>query len=371
MSEKDKSSNLSNNIYKEEKGNVRVSEGKNRETSEESGLSKQNFVTEKKMESFADIGSFYKNKEHPEVLVVGPGGKKGMIELGCLLYLIQTFDVMKKIRYAAGCSVGSIILLLLICDFSILDIIEYAYEANLMDGLKVKFDNIKMNAGLMDIGILKERLNKLITIKFGYVPTLCQLYEYSRIHFTCVSYDLTNKCVKYYDEEKYPHVCCTDAVSFSCNIPFVFYRKEHEGSTMIDGAFGNPYPIDVYDNGKRNILGIYLGENTEKKKQTPDNYDIIKYLDDIIHAPINEIRNIKMDQCKGESFNVCLEHIDNDLLGIDSPITEKQMMLYLGYNLAYDIFSKKITPQHNMNIRHDPKDFSIETIKKKLYHCTS
>ena len=33
---------------------------------------------------------------------------------------------------------------------------------------------------------------------------------------------------------------------------------KYRDHVYIDGAFGNPYPIDQFDDGKRNILGLYI-----------------------------------------------------------------------------------------------------------------
>ena len=66
---------------------------------------------------------------------------------------------------------------------------------------------------------------------------------------------------------------------------------------MSDGAFENPYTIDIYDDGKNNILGIYI---TSKQHYNKENG--LWYFHSIIHSPINELRkriiNNSSDKCK-------------------------------------------------------------------------
>ena len=61
----------------------------------------------------------------------------------------------------------------------------------------------------------------------------------------------------------HPEVSCIDATLFSMNIPFLFHKLIYQGKHHVDGVLANPYPVDFYDNGETNILGIYLKNKQE------------------------------------------------------------------------------------------------------------
>ena len=62
-------------------------------------------------------------KWFPDVIVLGPGGMKGFLELGCLLPF-QKLKILDNIKIMVGVSVGSIILLLYMLGYSVEDIIQ-------------------------------------------------------------------------------------------------------------------------------------------------------------------------------------------------------------------------------------------------------
>jgi len=53
----------------------------------------------------------------PDIVILGPGGIKGFLELG-VLYALQNNNLLENVHTYVGVSVGSIISLLLVCGFA-------------------------------------------------------------------------------------------------------------------------------------------------------------------------------------------------------------------------------------------------------------
>ena len=60
----------------------------------------------------------------PDIIVLGPGGSKGYIQLGALLRL-ELDNLLSNVVQYVGCSVGAIISLLMVVGYSANDIINY------------------------------------------------------------------------------------------------------------------------------------------------------------------------------------------------------------------------------------------------------
>ena len=179
--------------------------------------------------------------------------------LGALSYFEKT-GFTDDVDTIIGCSVGTMIGVLMVAGYNILEIISEAADVDLFrDMNSIDLRKIKENTGVINNNIVRDRLSILLEAKFGMVPTMEQLYLATGICFCATTFNLTDKIPVYITADTHPHMSAVEVVLLSINIPFFLYRLAHEGCTYIDGAFGNPYPIDVYDDGNTNILGIYLG----------------------------------------------------------------------------------------------------------------
>ena len=68
----------------------------------------------------------------PNVLVLGPGGIKGFAELGALIFL-ESVNYIDSIDTIVGCSVGSVIGLLLIIGYSATEILSEVIQSSIFD----------------------------------------------------------------------------------------------------------------------------------------------------------------------------------------------------------------------------------------------
>src|SRR5690606_3829395 len=117
---------------------------------------------------------------------------------------------------------------------------------------------------------------------------------------------------------------CLDVVMCSINIPIIFYEMQHNGKKYIDGAFGNPYPVDYFDNGEHNVLGIFM-------KSTAHDDNISDYLstivDSILYQRVSDIIQKSSDKCR----HIILETHCSGFIGYNLTSHDKTEMLIFGH----------------------------------------
>lgn len=289
----------------------------------------------------------------PEIVVLGPGGYKGFLELGALLHL-EKEHFLSDVQTYVGVSVGAVVGLLLVSGYSVVDIIAEAVETNLFQDVShLNFEEIKTNTGLISNDSIKAKLSQMVTKKFGFVPTLNQLYMATGLVLVTVSMNIDTNTPEYFSKETEPALSCIDSVLLSMNIPFLFYKMRYKGCVFIDGAFGNPYPVDLYDDGKRDILGIYI--ETEDESASPISY-LYRILNSSIHQIKDRIRRSSSSRCR---HLVLKSHII-DVTGITVDIKAKSDMIMAGHRTAENFVRQLSAPP--VTKKDDPEEEDIVII---------
>lgn len=228
----------------------------------------------------------------PDTLVLSSGGLKGYLHLGALkvLYNNQHLDNVKNI---IGCSVGSVIGLLILVGYDIDEIIESTLSTNILSSFsQIDIFKIRQNMGIIDTKEIKNQLEELVCNKLSYVPTMKELYEFSDINFMVVGSNLTNQSCQIFSHTNYPDVSCIDIILISSNIPGIFYQIKKGQNIYADGGLSNPFPIDVLDDNKHEILGLYIESN---EKSFGERGSAWWFFNSIIDFPIKSLvdKNIK------------------------------------------------------------------------------
>ena len=141
----------------------------------------------------------------------------------------------------------------------------------------------------------------------------------------------------------HPELSCVKATIMSCCIPFLFQQYKYKGNIYIDGALTNPYPIDIFDDGKTPILGIYIvGDAGES------NEGVSWYFKMVINSPINELRrriiSASSPACKHIKLmcndpNVNPLEVDDDIIG---------KLIHMGHTQA-EIFVNSLKNNNSNN----------------------
>ncbi|MEO6066740.1 MAG: patatin-like phospholipase family protein [Gemmatimonadales bacterium] len=282
---------------------------------------------------------------YPRVLVIGPGGLKGLKALG-FLSPIEDSGVLEFVDSYCGVSVGSLICLLIICGYPIREIVGEAVKMDIFKEVgSFDFRSVMENKGFISSEPVRKRLTQLVINKFGNIPTLYGLYMMTGKAFISVTLNATDETCVMLNPFDNQNMSCVDATMFSMNVPFVFYQLVHNGKTYVDGALANPYPVDYFDDGETNILGIYMKTTQPKNNPTPHSSGIIlqrveesakipigSYYSRMIHSLFDHryynIVNHASDKCK----HVCLNVAPDDMFGFNVSMENKASMLIEGFN---------------------------------------
>jgi len=271
----------------------------------------------------------------PEILVLGPGGIKGVLALGALVSL-QSEGMLSEVTTYVGVSVGAIISLLLVVGYKVTEIISEAADANIFEDISsVSWKDVKENFGLVSSAPIKRKLTRSIMEKFGYIPNLEQLYHSTGLKLVCVTANLDKECPEYMSYETEPYISCVDAVMYSMNIPIIFYKLKYKGCVYVDGALANPYPVDEYDDGVANILGVYI-ESTRRTNEEPSDSTTTMYIHKLIQFTMSRLREQIIKTCSENCKHLCLRShiVDSTGLMIDAYL--KADMILDGYQRAQE-----------------------------------
>lgn len=193
-----------------------------------------------------------------DTLVIGPGGTKGFIFLGCINYL-NGKKLLDNINRYMGVSVGSVICLLLNCGYTEMNILTIAEDINLFDTSSVKsISDMFTSTGIFSLSNLRTKFEKFIFDKLGKIPTLKELYEITGKEFIAVTVNVSKDIPEaiYLNYKNYPNLSCSEACIMSCNIPGAFGKHLYEGNLYIDGALGDPYPVHYESTEKTRVIGL-------------------------------------------------------------------------------------------------------------------
>jgi predicted acylesterase/phospholipase RssA len=218
----------------------------------------------------------------PDTLVLGPGGIRGFMELGALLAFEQEGH-LNDITTVVGVSVGALIGLLFTAGLTVGEIIDTALHVDFFEDVESiiqilksdkpynafsRFPTVRDRKGLLSNDVVKKELQRQLIAKFGFTPSLHQLYLATGIKFIATSMNLRQRQPVYLSYETDPDLSVIDAVLLSMNIPLIFYQLRYKGDLHIDGAFANPYPVDLFRNTDKRILGLsILSSSTEQSSR--------------------------------------------------------------------------------------------------------
>lgn len=274
----------------------------------------------------------------PKVLVLGPGGIKGLLQVGAISYFEKT-GLLDNVKEFVGCSIGSVICLLKICGYVAKDMIIEGSNVSIFENAEIDLTKATKDAGIVSMSIMANTIGSLVKMKMGKIPTLNELFMATGKILYCSTYNITEKKKAYISMHTHPDLSCVKACMMSCAVPILFGKMEYKKSIYIDGAIGDPYPISIFDDGKTDILGIYIYTDIRPQSQIVstlvDLGSAILGIDEKIQASISKSSN----RCR----HLRLECGIVDMTGVSVSIREKAKLVIDGWNFAKSQFPSKIT----------------------------
>ena len=274
----------------------------------------------------------------PNVLLLGSGGVKGFLTIGSLMFFEKT-KLLKNIKKVVGISIGSVVGLFYVIGCSATEILEISLMTQLSEVMtNIDIVNIMKTNGLVSHDVFRKRMNDKVMEKFGFVPTLHQLYMMTGYEFEVVVTNLDKDEAEYFNHQTQPKLSCVEAVLMSMSIPLLFQTYIYNNHIYVDGAICDPFPIHRYSKDK--VFGIMLKSTHDDPKESFYNY-LAKVIQTFTST---KLKNIEIPpDCK----ILNLEYKVNDAIGMKVTFEKRVDMVLLGYLRAYQFYSElyKLSPQ--------------------------
>lgn len=299
----------------------------------------------------------------PKVLAISPGGIRGFYELG-YLHTLEKNQILSQVDTYIGVSVGAIISLFLTCGYKVDEIVNIAIISDMLSmACFTSLSSVWYNKGILSTDKIEQTLKEYVEAKFFHIPTYKTLFEITGKTLCTVAVELKDdevNRVRYFDPISTPDMSCVEGVMLSIIIPFIMYAREYENNRYIDGAIGNPYPVDQYDDGETPILGVsistlYRQEDEEDGNLFTQMMNHIVHLLQVFDGFMECHKKRIFDSCSDKviHMNICDDSLD--FVGITKGEREKAIMLMKGMVLAEsDIKNIKWVKNKN-TIRYEPR----------------
>jgi hypothetical protein len=297
----------------------------------------------------------------PDVLVLGPGGAKGFLEVGALYYLEQE-NFLDNVTIWEGISVGAPICLLKVCGYNIPEVIEDCMKINLLNDI-MNMDYLEYirwiqdNPGLFSNKTVENILIERVKGKFGMVPTLEELYNKTGLFFSCITYNSDKMRKEKLNHLTTPNLSCVEAVMMSMPMPGIISPRIYNGNTYTDGAIGNPYSVPDYDDGTHNVLGIYIESECSSHSSAKHP---LRMLYRAMQASMKELREEHMEQSSDRCKHLGLTTPVIDATGLSLSDKSKLAMIDGGYRSATLFLSRLRHPEKYNIILDDNEEIPLD-----------
>tara|TARA_B110000208_G_C11742517_1_gene420467 strand:+ start:679 stop:1554 length:876 start_codon:yes stop_codon:yes gene_type:complete len=268
-------------------------------------------------------------------LLITAGGIKGIIMLG-ILEILYEYNILKNINNYYGISVGSIICLLLILNYTPNEltnfIINFPTETLLDNNNKLNIlDNLFNNFGIYNINNLKYIIEQLLVFKnIRKNITFIELFKKTNKELTINISNINKIEYKEYNYKLTPNVKIIDILLISCSIPIIFKPSKINNDYYADGGIFGDFPIEYFKNKLDNTLIITTNININNNIQNFNDY----FLNLIFGL-------IKSNTCKDFSKCKYIIIIENSM-GINFNISKKEKieMTNTGRKLALEFIKQ-------------------------------
>ncbi len=248
-------------------------------------------------------------------LSMSSGGLKGIAILGALSYL-DLQGCLSKVRYYSGCSIGSILSVLLAVGWRPIELYRRVKSITIFNGFgSLNVQDLKDKHGLMNNDIMRKELEQLVIEKrqeLGYpkekwLPTFLDLHQ-EGVYVAVTIVDRRTRRGHRIDYESHPACLATDGALMSSNVPLIFHPIHFDGMEVVDGALVDPFPVDYLDRINRKnrrkgiskrlkILGVVIYGAPDDKSTS-----IMNYISDMV--------SITMEQLQRQSIKNASRYVD-------------------------------------------------------------
>jgi predicted acylesterase/phospholipase RssA len=234
-------------------------------------------------------------------IIISGGASRVYYPIGCA-YKYEA-QLVNARRYV-GTSAGGLLCLLLVCGFRPIDIFKFSLTCkcnvpkNRDEWIQALF-NIMDRYGILENNPYIRNIEKLIKKKYGFIPTLKQLFELTGKELILTTCNVTAREAICLSAETHPNMLCTLAADMTSRIPPLFTPILYGGHLYVDGGVSHHLPIEQVIPGHRTLV-MYIGDQ--------------------ILGPVNNGRNVSITSYFGALANLAIKGRYSQLYSTDDVV---------------------------------------------------
>lgn len=202
------------------------------------------------------------HKKKKTILVLPGGGMKGLILIGALKALEER-NILKDITTFAGTSIGGYLSILLICGFTVSEIIQFGKLFDFSKSISIKLDNLFQKFSVDNADGFCIVFKKLLeSKKINSTITLLDLYKKTNKKLILCTVCLNNKEIVYISHENFPNLDILTAMRMTTSVPILFPPVLYDNKIYIDGGILDNFPINIFDKVD-DIIGIVIKDDVK------------------------------------------------------------------------------------------------------------
>jgi predicted patatin/cPLA2 family phospholipase len=264
-------------------------------------------------------------------LILSGGGPRGLSLLGALHYITEN-NGLNYINEYWGTSIGSVVAFLLLIGYTPFEAFhEFFMSDSLVDTNNITLQTVLAESGFCPIELFGNKIRSLLHKKYGSIdPTFFDLYQITGKKLNIIGANLTLMQGECFNVDNTPLMKVIDALEISCDLPYLFTKKQYNNYTYVDGGFINNYPINMADNDIDYCLGIcIMGSFTDTNS--------LSWLYKLLHLPILELHKIRLNNISDKVTHIELKVENVSLLQLSPDKKTKVELFSAGYKQARTI----------------------------------
>lgn len=271
-----------------------------------------------------------------DTLCLSSGGIYGITYVGALDYLIEEKIIdLNNIKNYVGCSVGALILFMIVLGYSIKDINDIIINLNfskLETDIKIEevLENYGINDGSKFVCMIKFFLKKKIKVED---ITFNELFLKYNKNFVVIGTNFSKGVEEVFNYINTPDMSIITAIRISISVPLVFSPVLYNGQYYVDGALTNIFPINHCN--QKTTIGLNL--------PYANSYEI----NNIFDVFLNSLKIIaKSISCKNECM-IC-DNIIN-IPSVELRLSSSNLDIKLETKINLINIGRKFTMEHVKN----------------------
>jgi predicted acylesterase/phospholipase RssA len=286
------------------------------------------------------------NKHKKTILVLPGGGMKGFILLGALKALEEK-NILKDITTFAGTSIGGYLAILLVCGFTVNEIIQFGKLFDFSKSISIKienlFDKFSIDNGEGFSVVFKKLLESK---KINSNITLLELYKKTNKKVILCTTCLNTKEIIYVSYDNFPNLDILTAIRMTTAVPILFPPVLYDNKLYIDGGLLNNFPIDLFENNINDVIGIGIkGElTTVLEFKTLESY-LLSVFDTLVLSW--SLNSLKIEKYNKSMIIIPIPSNIDTSFDLSINLDYKKNMIDLGYEYVKSNIDSILHQNHN------------------------